>query len=883
MATGPATRSPRDYFYGEVLTLPPGTKHPDHYTLLGLRFFEDDHHTILRAALDRIRLLETCQVDPRPGYQRMAERLLVEVRDAQITLLDPNKRSDYDAALIGRQERARRAESGDEEMHLAVGAMYGGRYRILREMRVGLLGVVYEAMDKNLRAKVHLSVLRPRLSRDRARRRPIEHAARRAATADHPNLLRLDEVGEADGAFFVRTRATDAKSLRLVLDSAPERMLPPEEVRRIGLQIAQALVRLHKGGGAHGRLRLDSVLVEEDGRVLVSDAFVARAVMDAIAQQHAPEASPAGDVVALGVLLYRLLTGNRYRRNGHELNLPEDIDPSFAAAMQSLLAADTAARPADGAAVVALLEPAPATVTGNVMRSKWPWIAGAAAILLGVGLSMGSSRDPAPDTAAAEARAWRSVAEGRYDEVIAELTPRREPVFAPPLARALELGAVADERAGNVWRAQRRLSDAQRIEPNARREVAYARVERAARERLDAVALPESAASREAVLRLDTKKAHLRSVRVEGEDLDLSRGVAEKRFDFPDGTHDVACELEDEAGNRRRATLRFVVDKTPPEITIEAPRPGEKFPTRDIIVRARVSDRQVLGRVTIAGREVPVRDGVASATLQLDDGDHDLVVEALDRAGNVATATRRVFVDSTAPTIALDADRLVTSSGTVTIAGRVRGRAKRLTIGGAPVPIVDDRFEQTIAVQRDRTVELVAESGSGLVQKKSVAVVVDTKPPSVTVIHSRRDAAGVLLYGAQEMDETFVSIRLRVRDKTVVTYETSNGTVVNGNKAPVWRVPARGGRHKAKLRAIDEAGLATAVAIELEGRRHTPHLAVKCPVRDQGFIRDQNVTLEIDADGPVLVQGERRSPGRHKVALNEGRVELAVVASDRYG
>ncbi len=104
MARDPSVRSPREYFCAEILRLPPASVDPDHYTLLGLPFFEHDHGTIVRAAMARIRLLESCQADTRPGHQKALHDLLAEVRRAQITLLDANRRKAYDANLIGDEE-----------------------------------------------------------------------------------------------------------------------------------------------------------------------------------------------------------------------------------------------------------------------------------------------------------------------------------------------------------------------------------------------------------------------------------------------------------------------------------------------------------------------------------------------------------------------------------------------------------------------------------------------------------------------------------------------------------------------------------------------------------------------------------------------------------
>ncbi len=241
MGPGRPNRRPRDYFYGEVLRLPPGTRDPDHYTLLGLPFFEEDHDAILRAALERTRVLEACQADPRPAYRQAATRLIADVREARMALLDPQRRREYDAALIGTGSREPEERKPIAPLELAAGAMFAGRYRVLGEARRGGLGVVYEALDSNLRTRVHLSVLGYELSSDRQARRAIEQAARSAAQLDHPCIVRVDEVGEASGLLFLRSRSPEGVSLPAALDATPHRRFEPGRAMEVLRQLASAL------------------------------------------------------------------------------------------------------------------------------------------------------------------------------------------------------------------------------------------------------------------------------------------------------------------------------------------------------------------------------------------------------------------------------------------------------------------------------------------------------------------------------------------------------------------------------------------------------------------------------------------------------------------
>lgn len=876
-----AGRNPRDYFYGDVMRLPPGTRNPDHYTLLGLRFFEDDHDTILRGSLERIRLLETCQVDPRPGYRKMAERLLVEVRDAQLTLLDSKKRSDYDAALIGRQELARKEQGIDEDVQLPVGSMFHDRYRILREVRVGGLGSVYEAMDRNLRAKVHISVLRPSLSRDRSLRRPIENEARKGVTTQHANLLRLDEIGDAGGVFFVRSRAHESKSLRQVLELQESGRLDADEVWRIGREVLAALRPIHDIGGAHGRLRLDNVLIGGDGSVLVSDAFIARAVADAIAQQPGPEATPAGDIAALGVLLYRLLTGKQFRRDDGAAAYPEETPSRLIEAMGALLAPD-ARRPTDAKAAAGWFVETPELPDGKEIPWKWVAIAASVVALILMPFAFRSGGDNAnggDESSALEARSWRSLAEGRYEAVIASLQGQHDRALVVALARAYESAARDDEARGNVWRAQQRLAHAQKLEPNSRRERAYARVAAIAQSKLDALVLPDDKPRQEAVFSLDVRAAHLAIVRLGGEELDLTSGVASKRLSLGEGEHRLACELVDVAGNKRTETVVFAVDRTPPSIVIESPEDGARLTKQTIPVVLRVKEKHPREHLRVQAVPVAWTGAAIKTSVTFKDGNHSVVVEATDAAGNIATATARVIVDTLGPKIQLTTRRVVTKSGRAEIVGRVTGRVSALRIDGRNVSYdADGSFTHALDVMRDRTIKVEAQSASGLTDAADVVILFDQIAPQIAANPRRTDKDGLVLYGSREIAAKEVAVGLRVKDKTELRFETKHGRIANGS----WFVPTRGGRHRAKLTVIDEAGWRSSLEIELEGRAGRPKLQVKCAL-DEGFVSDRDVVLDIDSDGPVLVQGQQRRAGRIRLPLKEGSVSVSVVRRDRYG
>jgi len=885
-------RNPRDYYYGEVLQLPPGTKQPDHYVLLGVRYFEEDHDAILRAALERIRLLEACEADPRPAYRKVLARLIAEVREAQMALLDPKRRRVYDATLTGTTDEE--PEEDSRELDLAPGTMYADRYRILREVRRGALGVVYEAGDKNLRSKVHVSILRPRLSHEHVTHRRIEQAARAAHALDHPGILRLEEVGTGDGLLFVRTRAVERRGLLELIEATDDMRLGTDQARLILMGIADALKYAHDQGIVHGDLRPHNVFVDDESHALVADFCLSRAVADALDDKDSlyrePEndLSPAADLFALGCIGYQMLAGMPpFPAGAHGQTpkaLPDDVPADLAELVMGLLARNPGQRPSLQDVIAELRRERrskrlPLYVAAGVLVVAGA-VAGGVALLGGFG-------GPPEETPAVtiEAEAWRLVANRKFDEAIARLrqAQKADPAdasLAAPLAQALEGSAEVREKAGDPWGAQVLLQEAAHLEPSPRRAESLERVTAEAVARLTAIRVEMPEVTNDPVIAVDVSR--LRSCVIGGHE--FVPGAADggpTRRQLPglaEGPHVLPYVMVDRAGNRRAGSVFCIVDRTAPALAILEPSEGAQFRKGKIPFRVQVEDANPGEAVSVNGQAVPLEDGEALGVLEFDDGEHTIAVVVRDRAGNAAEKSRRIVVDSKAPELELAAARIVTRDGRVSVRGRVHSRAEQVTVDGQPVTVdADGAFAADVVVSEDRAIPVVAVGVTGLRRELPVEVLLDDRPPQVVVVWERRGPRGVLLYGAKEMDTGTLALPLQADDKTRVTFLPEQGRV----DGSTWHVPAQEGRATVRLRARDEAGNEAALQVDVEGHRATPRLTVKCSTDE--ITNDKETQLDIEADRAVLVQGEAREPGRVKMRLPEGKVELVVQVIDPYG
>ncbi|MBA2704960.1 MAG: protein kinase [Blastocatellia bacterium] len=148
-------------------------------------------------------------------------------------------------------------------------------YRIISKIGAGGMGEVYLAEDLNLGRQVALKVLLHELTENEERVQRFEREARAASALNHPNILTVYEIGEADGAHFIATELIEGESLRERIRRDP---LELPEVLDIGIQIASALVAAHETGIVHRDIKPENIMMRKDHLVKVLDFGLAKLV-----------------------------------------------------------------------------------------------------------------------------------------------------------------------------------------------------------------------------------------------------------------------------------------------------------------------------------------------------------------------------------------------------------------------------------------------------------------------------------------------------------------------------------------------------------------------------------------------------------------------------
>lgn len=178
--------------------------------------------------------------------------------------------------------------------------MLAGRYRLEDRVQATPDGSIWRAVDETLERPVTVRVLRP----GHPFAPDVADAARRVVLIDDARLVRVLDVGVADGVVFIVTEFFAGQSLTELLRRAP---LPADEVRRVIGEAAQALDQAGRRGLHHLRLRPDDVMIRPDGSIKLLGLAVEAAASGLETDLQAR--STRIDTVALGALAYAGLTG----------------------------------------------------------------------------------------------------------------------------------------------------------------------------------------------------------------------------------------------------------------------------------------------------------------------------------------------------------------------------------------------------------------------------------------------------------------------------------------------------------------------------------------------------------------------------------------------
>jgi len=341
--------------------------------------------------------------------------------------------------------------------------LVAGRYRLVRQLGSGGMGVVWQAHDERLDRTVAVKELTLPAGLTGPEATEVKRLAMRegriAARLQHPNLIMVYDVTEDDGRPYLIMEYLRSRSLSEVL--AERGTLTPAETARIGAHAAAALTAAHAAGVVHRDVKPGNVLLGEgpsdgdagpdgaEGAVKITDFGISRAVEDVTTTSTgiitgtpaylSPEvakgdrATFSSDVFSLGSTLYTAIEGAPpfgtadnamallYRVASNQINPPRQAGP-MTDVLLHLLRTDPAERPTMAEAAQAL---AAAARTGRPVQVAGP-VAATTAVLTDADRNYRPTAllDPTPGTPAQGTTAQGTTAQGP--------TPPRTPTTRQP-------------------------------------------------------------------------------------------------------------------------------------------------------------------------------------------------------------------------------------------------------------------------------------------------------------------------------------------------------------------------------------------------------------------------------------------------------------------
>ena len=154
-----------------------------------------------------------------------------------------------------------------------LGSEFAGRYRILREIGRGGMGVVYAAYDEELDRRIALKVVRPGAGRHAVSQARMLREARAIAQLSHPNVVQVHDVGEFGGQIFLALELVRGQTL---VEWAEAGRRDLAAILEVYIQAGRGLAAAHSTGLVHRDFKPANALVGEDGRVRVLDFGLAR-------------------------------------------------------------------------------------------------------------------------------------------------------------------------------------------------------------------------------------------------------------------------------------------------------------------------------------------------------------------------------------------------------------------------------------------------------------------------------------------------------------------------------------------------------------------------------------------------------------------------------
>jgi hypothetical protein len=210
-----------------------------------------------------------------------------------------------------------------DELLARLRLVFAGEYEVDRELGRGGMAAVFQTTEIPLKRTVALKVLLPELGLTATAAERFKREASLVAGLDHPNIVQVYRVGQVGGILYIAMRFVEGRSLHSILEA--QGALPLPVVLAVLRGATRGLAFAHQHGVVHRDVKGGNILVDSDGRVVLSDFGVALRATDVSVTAAgtvigtpsfmSPEqcaghrARPQSDQYSLGILAFQMLAG----------------------------------------------------------------------------------------------------------------------------------------------------------------------------------------------------------------------------------------------------------------------------------------------------------------------------------------------------------------------------------------------------------------------------------------------------------------------------------------------------------------------------------------------------------------------------------------------
>jgi serine/threonine protein kinase len=255
--------------------------------------------------------------------------------------------------------------------------MHFGRYQVVGLLGKGTSSTVYRATDPLLGREVAIKAIHPILGRQPGMIKRFEREAMALAKLDHPNIIRIFDMGQEGDVFYMVIRYLSGGTLKERMKTYHDRgtFMPFRESSTILSAICNAVDYIHRAGLIHRDLKPSNIMFDPNDRPILADFGIVKVTdSENLTMQGGILGTPfymspeqclseeidcRSDIYSLGVILYEMCTGHRPFTgkvfydifNAHMTNQapkpPEHFNPAISPPQSAIILRALARQPED--------------------------------------------------------------------------------------------------------------------------------------------------------------------------------------------------------------------------------------------------------------------------------------------------------------------------------------------------------------------------------------------------------------------------------------------------------------------------------------------------------------------------------------------------------